>query len=80
MTHTINVTMSRARLRRRLENIPNLAKQSHPLFRKLGAVVFRRIRKAFITKSCGGTDEAGERWQALSHITVLKRLICGVKS
>lgn len=37
---------------------------------RVGDVVLGLIRQAFVTKSNGGTDEAGERWQSLAPTTV----------
>lgn len=72
---TVYVHMSKARLLQKLYAIPRLAKQDGaPILRRMGAAIFRRIQKAFITKSRGGTDDAGERWRPLSRITILKRL------
>lgn len=75
MIRTIHVHMSKARLLQKLYAIPRITKQDGaPILQRMGAVVFRRIQKAFITKSRGGTDDAGERWRPLSRITILKRL------
>lgn len=40
---------------------------------KVGIVTAGHIKGAFVTKSQGGTDEAGERWQPLSPKTVAYR-------
>lgn len=68
---TIFTNMSRRLIRQKLLAIPQ---QPEKILQKVGDVIFRRIHKAFITKSQGGTDEAGERWKLLAKITVLKRL------
>jgi hypothetical protein len=40
---------------------------------KAGIITLGRIKKAFVVKSGGGTDEAGERWQPLSPRTIAYR-------
>lgn len=40
------------------------------MLRSSGEVALGHIKKAFIAKSKGGTDEAGDRWQELSPRTV----------
>jgi len=40
---------------------------------RLGLALLRFVHKAFVTKSDGGTDEAGTRWRPLSPVTVSLR-------
>ncbi len=40
------------------------------LLTRIGLVVLGRIKRAFIIKARGGTDEAGERWAPLSPKTI----------
>ena len=40
---------------------------------RTGVALLNRVRRAFIAKSRGGTDETGERWKPLAASTKLKR-------
>ncbi len=41
---------------------------------RCGIVLLRRIKEAFIEKSRGGTDDAGDSWAPLSPKTIMRRL------
>lgn len=45
------------------------------MLKDVGNKILEHIREAFVTKANGGTDAAGERWQPLATITVVKRMI-----
>lgn len=71
---TIYTRASRAAIRRAIATIPQEAmgggSLANALLVRCGLAALGRIRQAFIVKSRGGTDEAGERWQPLSPKTV----------
>lgn len=46
---------------------------SENTLRKCGLALLGLIRKAFIIKSMGGTDEAGDRWASLQLSTIIQR-------
>lgn len=50
--------------------LPAAATHSRALLLRIGLTLLGRIKRAFIVKARGGTDEAGDRWQALSPKTV----------
>lgn len=77
---TIYVRSSRAEVRRVFEQIPQAAmgrygarKPADALMTRCGLALKGRIYKAFIVKSRGGTDDAGEKWKSLSPYTIAYR-------
>jgi hypothetical protein len=40
---------------------------------RCGMTALGRIKRAFVTKARGGTDEAGEKWKPLSPVTIARR-------
>lgn len=54
-------------------SIPSRALRSDTLLTSAGFVLLSKIRAAFIIKSRGGTDEAGERWAPLAPATIAAR-------
>ena len=68
--NVIHVRGTRAQLRQALAKLPQMAKESGPIADAMmthcGLALLGRIKLAFIVKSRGGTDEAGERWKPLS--------------
>jgi hypothetical protein len=53
---------------------------SEPMFRECGTIILGHIRRSFMTKSHGGTDEAGERWKPLSPKTIVYSRRSGSKT
>ena len=76
-TTTIYVRASRAAVRQAISRIPNVARSggavANAMMTRLGLTALGHIKKAFIDKSRGGTDEAGERWAPLSPTTIAYR-------
>lgn len=73
MTNTIHTHATRAAIRDALFNLPADASNSatsHALLTRCGLVLLGRIKQAFVIKSRGGTDDAGERWAPLSPKTI----------
>ena len=73
----VYVRASRAAVHRLIASIPSLAATTpgsmppaRQLLVRMGLTVLGRIKRAFIIKAAGGTDEAGERWQPLSPRTI----------
>ena len=58
-------------------SIPQEACKGTPLgqaaLTRIGIALLGRIKNAFVVKSLGGTDEAGERWAPLSRYTLALR-------
>ncbi len=74
---TRNVVHSRARqdaIRKALATLPAAAQADGAIARAMmvrcGLAALGRIRKAFVVKSRGGTDEAGDSWKPLSPKTI----------
>ncbi len=76
--HVVHVRASRAQIRRLVLSLPdasaggrseagNLVKQ---MLIRLGMTLLGRIKRAFIVKAAGGTDESGLRWKPLSPSTI----------
>ena len=63
-----------ADLRRALASVPGVARARGPvadaMMTRCGLAILGRIKQAFITKSRGGTDEAGDSWKLLSPRTI----------
>lgn len=74
--------MSRDDVLRRLRSLPVMAsgrssaaqESARGLALRLGVVTMSFLKEAFIVKSRGGTDAAGEQWAPLSPYTIRKRL------
>ncbi len=73
----VYVRTTRAAIRAAVAAIPEAALGMHgaktaadAMMTRMGMVALGRIKKAFITKSRGGTDEAGDRWKPLSPYTI----------
>ncbi len=71
---TIYAHTSRAAIRKALVSIPQGLHTGNPstnaMMTKIGLTVLGHIKQAFIVKSRGGTDEAGDRWAPLSPKTI----------
>lgn len=78
---TIHTSISKGKISQAILSIPQgmtgtsgtTSDQRESLI-KLGNALLGKIREAFITKSTGGTDEAGDRWVPLSPKTVQARM------
>lgn len=70
----IYVRSSRATVVAAVGHLPQEARGSGAVAKammvRLGLTLLGRIRAAFVTKSRGGTDEAGDRWAPLSPKTI----------
>ena len=68
------VRVSRAAVRSALSHIPEVAlaggATANVMMTRCGLTALGRIRKAFIAKAQGGTDEAGDRWEPLKPETI----------
>jgi len=71
---TIYVRASRAAVVGAVLRIPQEASvgsaEANAMMTRLGFTALGRIRQAFVVKSRGGTDEAGDRWAPLSPKTI----------
>lgn len=70
---TVSVGASRAAVNRALATvIPTVTSgnEARAVLLRAGVALLGRIRRAFVAKSRGGTDEAGDRWAPLSPKTV----------
>jgi hypothetical protein len=74
---TIHVRASREDVHRAIAMIPSVAISNSPeartLMSRCGTVVLTRIRDAFLAKTQGGTDDAGQKWVPLSPTTIAYR-------
>lgn len=74
MSSTVHVRASAADLREVVAAIPQLARsgasEADAIMARIGLTALGRIRRAFVVKARGGTDEAGDSWQPLSPKTV----------
>lgn len=72
--NTIHVRSTREALRSALSTIPGAARAggstANVMMTRCGMALLGRIKQAFITKSRGGTDEAGDTWKPLSPKTI----------
>ena len=70
----IRVRAKRAQVRKILRTLPNPGSNDGGITKlillRMGLALLGRIRKAFIDKARGGSDEAGERWPKLSPKTI----------
>lgn len=71
---TIYVRATRASVRRAVAQVPTAARSGGPvadaMMVRCGMAALGRIRAAFVVKSHGGTDEAGDRWAPLKPKTI----------
>lgn len=74
MSNTVHTRATRDDLRRALQGLPAAAQGGGPIadamMVRVGMVLLGRIKRAFIVKARGGTDECGEKWQPLSPKTI----------
>ncbi len=72
--NTVTVRSTRAAIRQALATIPSAARQggaaADAMMVRIGMVLLGRIKQAFIVKSRGGTDDAGDSWKPLSPKTI----------
>lgn len=71
---TVHVRADRAAIRDALARIPEemrgSGQASQAMLLRCGMVLLGRIKRAFVVKARGGTDEAGDRWAPLSPKTI----------
>lgn len=70
MENTINVSIPRVRFMQKLLSLPEVATHSKALLTRIGLTILGRIKRAFIVKARGGTDETGDKWAPLSKKTI----------
>jgi len=74
VANTVHVRASRAAIRQALARLPTVARAGGPvadaMMVRCGVALLGRIKQAFVAKSHGGTDEAGESWRPLSPKTI----------
>lgn len=74
MSQTTHTQVTREAIREALSSISQEVASRNPItdamMQRVGLVILSRIKQAFITKSRGGTDEAGDRWAPLSPKTI----------
>lgn len=72
--YTVTVVSTRAAVRQAIFSIPSAARAdgvaAHAMLTRCGLAILGRIKQAFIAKSRGGTDEAGDSWKPLSPKTI----------
>lgn len=72
--HTVHTQASRGAVRQAVLRIPQEMRGGTPAAQatlvRVGMVVLGRIKQAYVTKSRGGTDEAGDRWEPLKPATI----------
>ena len=73
-TNTIYVRATRDAIQQVLASLPQEAlsgsASANAMMTRCGLTALGHIKKAFVTKARGGTDEAGEKWQPLSPRTI----------
>lgn len=73
-TNTVHTRASRASIRAAIAQLPSLARAGGPIadamMTRVGMAALGRIKRAFVVKARGGTDEAGEKWSPLSPKTI----------
>lgn len=72
---TINVSSTRDAVREIISSLPEEFSSGGTavvdvVLRRVGTALLRKIEAAFVVKSRGGTDEAGDRWEPLKPRTV----------
>lgn len=74
----LQTSMSEEELRKAITLIPKSIRgnsvTSKSILKECGKVILSHVRKAFLTKSKGGTDESGDRWAPLKPSTIVQRL------
>lgn len=73
---TVHVRISLEKIRQVIASVPTLLKNdpsSQVIMARAGITVLGYIHTAFVTKSRGGTDDAGDRWEPLSPVTIARR-------
>ncbi len=80
---TVHTNASAADVRRTIGRIPGAISGRRPvsglgsavrqLYVRMGLAALDLIQQAFVVKSRGGTDEAGDRWQPLAPSTIVRR-------
>lgn len=73
----VYVRVSRAAVQQAIAKIPEVALAgggvADQMMERVGMTALGRIKRAFVTKARGGTDEAGEKWEPLSPVTIERR-------
>lgn len=78
MAETVYVRAGRAEIAQALAAITHVGHGTsaevnvlaEAMMTRCGLVLLGRIKRAFVVKSCGGVDEAGDSWQPLSPKTI----------
>lgn len=72
--NVVHVQSSHAAVRQVIAQLPRAVRNGGPIadamLTRCGMAALGRIKEAFVTKSRGGTDEAGESWKPLSPKTI----------
>lgn len=72
--NVIHVRATRADIKQAIARIPSESRDdnsiTHAMMVRVGMTALGRIKQAFVVKSRGGTDEAGDRWKPLSPKTI----------
>lgn len=78
ISRTIRVRASLAGVQNAIMRAPATSRSggavADAMMTRCGLAALGRIKKAFVTKSRGGVDEAGEKWKPLSPTTIAYRL------
>ncbi len=71
---TVHVQASRDAIRAAIAQAPSAARAggaiANAMMTRCGLAILGRIKQAFVIKSHGGTDEAGDSWKSLSPKTI----------
>lgn len=72
--NTTYVRASRADVRKAMEQLPRILRgdsaAAQAIMTRVGLAALGHIRRAFVIKARGGTDDAGDRWKPLSPKTI----------
>jgi hypothetical protein len=71
--NVVHSSATNEQVRKILADLPNFVRtgpHARAILTRVGMTVLGRIKRAFIVKARGGTDEAGERWKPLSPKTI----------
>lgn len=75
--NTVKVRATRAAIKQAIALIPRSARAggntANAMLVRCGLAILGRIKQAFIAKSHGGTDDAGDRWVPLKPATIAGR-------
>ena len=72
MTKTVALRTSRKAVNVLINQLPETIRiNGGSITSHIGALLFKKIREAYLTKSRGGTDETGANWTPLSENTVV---------